>query len=141
MIIALCCVQLQTRNRWPGRQAAREGALVTGVDFAPAAVAAARDYVAEFHPFAVVLGEEDLMVTDSYFDPGPFLHDEPGSYADPDARTTHRQSLTWHHGLGAAERHTNTPNQPGRKAQPGCGGGGCSWPDSRQPRAGKPLVA
>lgn len=141
---------------------AREGALVTGVDFAPAAVAAARDlarqagitaefaeaavydavtalegrtfdvvytsigsiiwlpdlirwastvtrllapggrfYMAEFHPFSVVLGEEDLMVTDSYFDPGPFLHDEPGSYADPDATTTHHHSLTWHHGLGA----------------------------------------
>jgi SAM-dependent methyltransferase len=141
---------------------AREGALVTGVDFAPNAIAAARDlarraglraefveagaydavtaldgrafdvvytsigaiiwlpditrwagtvaallapggrfYLAEFHPFSVVLGEEDLTVTDSYFDPGPFLHDEPGSYADPDAETRHRQSLTWHHGLGA----------------------------------------
>ena len=119
---------------------ARKGALVTGVDFAPSAVAAARDvarragitaefaeaavydaataldgrafdvvytsigsiiwlpdlsrwastvarllapggrfYMAEFHPFSVVLGEEDLIVTDSYYDPGPFLHDEPGS--------------------------------------------------------------
>jgi SAM-dependent methyltransferase len=140
---------------------AREGAVVTGVDFAPAAVVAARElarragigaefvesgvyeaitalgdrtfdvvytsigsiiwlpdithwastvaallapggrfYMAEFHPFSVVLGEEDLSVTDSYFDPGPFLHDEPGSYADPDAQTRHHQSLTWHHGLG-----------------------------------------
>jgi len=141
---------------------AREGALVTGVDFAPSAVAAARElagqagisaefveagvydspdalggrtfdvvytsigaiirlpditrwastvamllapggrfYMAEFHPFSVVLGEEDLTVTDSYFDPGPFLHDESGSYADPDAQTRHHQSPTWHHGLGA----------------------------------------
>jgi SAM-dependent methyltransferase len=59
-----------------------------------------RFYMAEFHPFSVVLGEEDLAVTDSYFDPGPFLHDEQGSYADPDATTAHHQSLTWHHGLG-----------------------------------------
>jgi SAM-dependent methyltransferase len=140
---------------------ARRGALVTGVDFSPSAVAAARDlarraglaaefveagvydavtalggrafdvvytsigaiiwlpditrwastmagllapggrfYMAEFHPFSVVLGDEDLTVTDSYFDPGPFLHEETGSYADPDAETSHRQSVTWHHGLG-----------------------------------------
>jgi SAM-dependent methyltransferase len=140
---------------------ARAGAMVTGVDFAPAAIAAARRlagqaglraefteasvyqapaalggrtfdivytsigtiiwlpdigrwadtvatllapggrfYMAEFHPFSVVLGEDDLTVTDSYFDPGPFLHDEPGSYADPQATTSHQQSVTWHHGLG-----------------------------------------
>jgi len=140
---------------------AREGALVTGVDFAPRAVAAARSlarqagidaefveagvydaaealggrsfdivytsigaiiwlpditrwaatvvallapggrfYLAEFHPFSVVLGEEDLTVIDSYFDRGPFLHDEPGSYAEPDAETRHHQSVTWQHGLG-----------------------------------------
>ena len=60
-----------------------------------------RFYLAEFHPFSVVLGEEDLTVTDSYFDPGPFLHDEPGSYADPGAQTRHHQSVTWHHTLGA----------------------------------------
>jgi SAM-dependent methyltransferase len=140
---------------------AREGALVTGVDFAPRAIAAARDlarqagldaqfteagvydavtalegrrfdivytsigaiiwlpdinrwastvsallapggrfYLAEFHPFSVVLGDEELTITDCYFDPGPFLHDEPGSYADPDAQASHHQSVTWHHGLG-----------------------------------------
>jgi SAM-dependent methyltransferase len=60
-----------------------------------------RFYMAETHPFSVILGEEDLAVTDSYFDPGPFLLEEPGSYAAPDAQTAHRQSLTWHHGLGA----------------------------------------
>lgn len=140
---------------------AREGAVVTGVDFAPAAVAAARElairagieaefaeaavydavrvlggrlfdivytsigaiiwlpdierwaatvaalmvpggrfYMAEFHPFSVVLGEEDLAVTDSYFDPGPFVLDEPGSYADPQAQARHHQSVTWHHTIG-----------------------------------------
>lgn len=140
---------------------AREGAVVTGVDFSAEAVAAAKDlarrasleadfieaavydavgalagrtfdvvytsigsiiwlpditrwartvaellapggrfYMAEFHPFSVVLGDEELTVTDSYFDGGPFLHEESGSYADPGAETIHRQSLTWHHGLG-----------------------------------------
>lgn len=42
-------------------------------------------YLAEFHPFSVVLGEEEFTVADSYVDPGPFLHDEPGSYADSQA--------------------------------------------------------
>jgi SAM-dependent methyltransferase len=120
---------------------ARQGAVVTGVDFSPSAgvydavtalsgrtfdvvytsigsiiwlpditrwagtmaallAPGGRFYLAEFHPFSVVLGDEDLTVTDSYFDPGPFLHDETGSYADPDAETAHRQSVTWHHGLG-----------------------------------------
>jgi SAM-dependent methyltransferase len=141
---------------------AREGAVVTGVDFSPAGVAAARDlarqaglaaefveaavydavqalgggvfdvvytsigaiiwladitrwartvaallvpggrfYMAEFHPFSATLGDNELTVTSSYFDHGPFLHDEPGSYADPDALTSHSQSVTWHHGLGS----------------------------------------
>jgi SAM-dependent methyltransferase len=56
-----------------------------------------RFYMAEFHPFSVVLGDEDLMVTDSHFDAGPFLHDEPGSYADPSQRcqlTEFSSSLT-----------------------------------------------
>jgi hypothetical protein len=26
--------------------------------------------------------------------------DEPGTYADPDAQTTHNRSLEWNHGLG-----------------------------------------
>ncbi len=141
---------------------ARQGAVVTGVDFSPNAVAAARDlarqagmaaefveasvddavaaldgrsfdvvytsigaiiwlpditrwastvaaltapggrfYMAEFHPFSVVLGDEELTVTDSYFDTGPFLQDEPGSYADAEAQTVHHQSLTWHYTLGS----------------------------------------
>lgn len=141
---------------------AREGALVTGVDFSPNAVAAARDlarraaiaaefveanvydavkavdgrafdvvytsigaiiwlpdiarwagtmarllapggrfYMAEFHPFSVIFGEEELTVADSYFDSGPVLNDEPGSFADPAVKTAHQQSVTWNHGLGS----------------------------------------
>lgn len=38
-----------------------------------------RFYMAEFHPFSVVLGDEDLTVVDSYFDEGPILSEEPGS--------------------------------------------------------------
>jgi SAM-dependent methyltransferase len=146
---------------------AREGAVVTGIDFAPRAVEAARElarqasiaaefveagvydaaealdgrtfdvvytsigaiiwlpdimrwastvttllapggrfYMAEFHPFSAVLGEEvldqeDLKVTDSYFDPGPFADECSGSYAEPGVQTRHNRSLTWQHGLGA----------------------------------------
>jgi SAM-dependent methyltransferase len=141
---------------------ARRGAVATGVDFSPSAVAAARDlagraglaaefveanvydavealgrrtfdvvytsigaiiwlpdiarwagtvtallapggrfYMAEFHPFSVVLGEEDLTVTDSYFDEGPVLSDEPGSYAAPGAKTVNDRSATWNHGIGS----------------------------------------
>jgi SAM-dependent methyltransferase len=140
---------------------ARLGAVATGVDFSPSAVAAARDlagragiaaefveanvydaadalgrtfdvvytsigsiiwlpdiarwagtvaallapggrfYMAEHHPFSVVFGGEDLTVTDSYFDEGPFPDDEPGSYAAPGAETVHNQSATWNHGIGS----------------------------------------
>jgi SAM-dependent methyltransferase len=59
-----------------------------------------RFYMAEFHPFSVVLGEEDLTVTDSYFDQGPIMNDEPGSYAAPGAKTVNDRSVTWNHGLG-----------------------------------------
>jgi SAM-dependent methyltransferase len=60
-----------------------------------------RFYMAEFHPFSVVLGEEDMTVADSYFDEGPDLSDEPGSYAAPGAKTVHDRSVTWNHGLGS----------------------------------------
>lgn len=60
-----------------------------------------RFYMAEFHPFSVVLGEEDLTVTDSYFDQAPILSEEPGSYAAPGAKTVHDQSVTWNHSLGS----------------------------------------
>ena len=59
-----------------------------------------RFYMAEFHPFSVVLGDEDLTVVDAYFDEGPILSEEPGSYAAPGAKTLHDRSVTWNHGLG-----------------------------------------
>ncbi len=44
-------------------------------------------YFAEFHPFTGVFGDDDLAVTQSYFERGPFAYDEPGTYADPAAPT------------------------------------------------------
>jgi len=63
-----------------------------------------RFYMAEFHPFSAVLGEEDLTVTDSYFDGGPILSDEPGSYAAAGAKTVNDRSVTWNHRLGTVNR-------------------------------------
>ncbi len=140
---------------------AREGARVTGLDFSPAAIAAAREiadraglaaeflegnvydavevlgarrfdivytgigailwlpdierwartmaallapggrfYFAEFHPITEVFGEDDLAITNSYFDRGPHVYDEPGTYADLSAPTTQNRSVQWQHGLG-----------------------------------------
>jgi SAM-dependent methyltransferase len=59
-----------------------------------------RFYFAEFHPFTEVFGEEELIVTNSYFDRGPHEYDEPGTYADLSAPTTHTRSVEWQHGIG-----------------------------------------
>ena len=59
-----------------------------------------RFYMAEFHPFTDVFGDEDLAVRNSYFDRGPWRYDEPGTYADLTAPTIHNRSVEWHHGLG-----------------------------------------
>jgi SAM-dependent methyltransferase len=57
-------------------------------------------YMAEFHPFASVFADDELVVVDSYFDGGPHVHSASGSYADPDAHTTHNTRVTWNHVLG-----------------------------------------
>jgi hypothetical protein len=59
-----------------------------------------RFYLSEFHPFADVFGDETLNVERSYFDRGPIVWDEPGTYADLQAQTEHNVSVEWHHGLG-----------------------------------------
>lgn len=59
-----------------------------------------RFYMAEFHPFASVFADDELVVVDSYFDRGPHVHTTPGSYADPAAHTTHNTRVTWNHVLG-----------------------------------------
>jgi SAM-dependent methyltransferase len=59
-----------------------------------------RFYMAEFHPFAEVFADDELVVLDSYFDRGPHIHTASGSYADPTAPTTHNTRITWSHVLG-----------------------------------------
>ena len=137
---------------------ARQGALVTGLDFSPAAIDAARDlarkagieakfvvgdvlesaalledsfdivytglgalcwiddlecwsrqvadllkpggvlYLVEFHPLTDIFSENTLQVTDSYFDGGrAYRDDTPGTYADPNAVTSHNVNYSWTH--------------------------------------------
>ncbi len=57
-------------------------------------------YMVELHPITEVFGEEELTVERSYFEPGPWLWDEPGTYADPHAATTQNRSVDWVHGVG-----------------------------------------
>ncbi|MEU5992576.1 class I SAM-dependent methyltransferase [Spirillospora sp. NPDC047418] len=60
-------------------------------------------YLAEFHPFADTLDDEEgRTVTYDYFAEGPQIWDEPdaGSYADPQASVQHTRSVEFVHGLG-----------------------------------------
>lgn len=57
-------------------------------------------YMVELHPITEVFGEEELTVERSYFERGPWLWDEPGTYADPKAATTQNRSVDWVHGVG-----------------------------------------
>lgn len=57
-------------------------------------------YLTEFHPFTWVLGEDGGRVVRDYFDRGPHEFDDPGSYADPQARTAHDRTMEWQHPLG-----------------------------------------
>jgi SAM-dependent methyltransferase len=57
-------------------------------------------YLSEFHPFQEILGDDDLAVRYDYFHTEPKVWDEPGTYADPDARTQHNLTYEWTHGLG-----------------------------------------
>jgi SAM-dependent methyltransferase len=58
-------------------------------------------YLAEFHPFAHVFGDDDLTVEYSYFHEEPFDFPAAGAYADPAATFVHNRSYEWNHGLGA----------------------------------------
>ena len=59
-----------------------------------------RFYMVELHPITEVFADTELTVVSSYFDAGPRLYDEPGSYADPDAETRQNRSVEWQHDLG-----------------------------------------
>jgi SAM-dependent methyltransferase len=61
-------------------------------------------YVAEFHPYAFLLAEDatpdSLRIGYPYFMYGePAKWDEPGDYADPDAKLQHTVTFEWLHGF------------------------------------------
>src|ERR687895_478446 len=57
-------------------------------------------YLAEFHPFSRVFGDEDLTVTYDYFQDAPEVWDQPGTYADLGAETVNNRTYEWLHTLG-----------------------------------------
>jgi SAM-dependent methyltransferase len=57
-------------------------------------------YLSEFHPIADVFADEDLTIEHDYFSTEPFIFDDPGTYADVDARTEHNRTEEWAHPLG-----------------------------------------
>jgi SAM-dependent methyltransferase len=59
-----------------------------------------RFYMSEFHPVTEMFGEEELTVERSYFERGPWLWDEPGTYADLEAETRNNRTVEWVHGIG-----------------------------------------
>lgn len=61
-------------------------------------------YIAEFHPYAFLLADDStpdsLRIGYPYFMYGaPQRFDEPGDYAEPDARFEHTVTYEWSHGL------------------------------------------
>jgi SAM-dependent methyltransferase len=59
-----------------------------------------RFYLSEFHPITAMFGEESLELEQSYFDRGPHIYEEPGTYADLSAPTERNRSVEWAHTLG-----------------------------------------
>ena len=62
-------------------------------------------YVVEDHPAALIFDNDEkaqeLRMSRSYFyDPAGDRYDEPGSYAEPDAKTVHNVKYEWKHSLG-----------------------------------------
>lgn len=58
-------------------------------------------YLAEFHPFADILDDDDgRTVTHDYFDAGPHVWTDAGSYADPSAATSRNTTVQHNHQLG-----------------------------------------
>jgi SAM-dependent methyltransferase len=56
-------------------------------------------YLAEFHPVAAVLGDDEPIPVRNYFATEPARYDAPGSYAIPDTVTVHNLSYEWQHPL------------------------------------------
>lgn len=57
-----------------------------------------RLYLRESHPFGDVFADEEFEVGYDYFaDDEPLTWEDAGTYADPDADTTHNRSFEWQH--------------------------------------------
>lgn len=55
-------------------------------------------YLAEFHPFTNIFGDDDLTVEHDYFHrEEPQVWDEPGTYADLGAKTANNLTYEWNH--------------------------------------------
>jgi 2-polyprenyl-3-methyl-5-hydroxy-6-metoxy-1,4-benzoquinol methylase len=57
-------------------------------------------YLSEFHPIADVFADQDLTIEHDYFQTESFTFDDPGTYADLEARTEHNRAEQWQHPLG-----------------------------------------
>ncbi|WP_104821179.1 bifunctional 2-polyprenyl-6-hydroxyphenol methylase/3-demethylubiquinol 3-O-methyltransferase UbiG [Kitasatospora sp. MMS16-BH015] len=57
-------------------------------------------YLAEYHPFADILGADGLTVEQDYFNRKPNVYDEPGTYTDLTGPTEATVTVEWQHGLG-----------------------------------------
>ena len=59
-------------------------------------------YLSEFHPLSDILADDELVVAYPYFHREPLSWDEPGTYADLEATTSHNRSFEWIHPLSEA---------------------------------------
>ena len=59
-----------------------------------------RFYLAEFHPFSWVFGDDELDVQHPYFGGDGQVWDEDGSYADDGAKTQNNRTISFEHGVG-----------------------------------------
>jgi SAM-dependent methyltransferase len=58
-------------------------------------------YLAEFHPFSHVFGDDDFTIEYPYFHDEPIVFPTTGTYASAGAKTVHNRAYEWNHGLGA----------------------------------------
>jgi SAM-dependent methyltransferase len=57
-------------------------------------------YLAEFHPFAYILDDDQPCIRFDYFHTAPLVWDEPGTYADLSATTVNNRTYEWIHPIG-----------------------------------------
>jgi SAM-dependent methyltransferase len=56
-------------------------------------------YLCEFHPVGYALDGSSPTAKHDYFADQPYVEEETGTYADPDARTSHNLTYWWNHPL------------------------------------------